>query len=218
MVWSEQRDVTFLREVAAEGLLTKKEKGREVQDGKVANNLNPVFDTELTSRSMREHYSNMSSTRKARLAREMRASGEGGEELTEKEELLEELMQLEEETELDVDEENAAKKEMIIMEKAKGSEMRELVMECFGASRKRLAEQLGKEKEAKKSRRKSGELFQWLNQRVELEMETKEKEKKERQEEREFIQRRELNIRIIIQTISNNCRITNVLQTTTRHR
>ena len=56
MVWSEQRDVTFLREVAAEALLTKKEKGREAGWKTVANNLNPVFDTELTSRSVRDHY------------------------------------------------------------------------------------------------------------------------------------------------------------------
>ena len=49
----------------------------------------------------------------------MRATGEGRDELTEKEELLEELMQLEEETELHVDEENAARNEMIMMEKTK---------------------------------------------------------------------------------------------------
>ena len=58
-----------------------------------------------------------------------------------------------------MDEENAARKEMIIMEKAKGLEIRERAMECFGASRKKLAEQLGKEKEVKKTRRKSGEFF-----------------------------------------------------------
>ena len=188
MVWSEQRDVTFLREVAAEGLLIKKEKSRERGAGwqTVANNLNPIFDTELTSRSVRDHYNNLSSKHKARLAREMRATGEGGDELTEKEELLEELMQFEEETELHVDEENAARNEMIMMEKTKGAEMRERAMECYGASRKRLAEQLGKEKETKKTRRKSGELFQWLSERMELDIEIKEKERKERQEEREL--------------------------------
>ena len=95
---------------------------------------------------------------------------------------------MEEETELNVDEENAASNEMIIIEKAKGSEMRERVMECLGGIKKRLAEQLGKEEEAKKTRRKSGELFQWLSRRtvMELDLEIKEKERKERQEEREF--------------------------------
>ncbi len=51
-----------------------------------------------------------------------------------------------------MDDENAARKEVIIMEKAKRSEMRERAMECFGTSRKRLAEQLGNEKEAKKTK------------------------------------------------------------------
>ena len=75
MVWSEERVVTFLREVAADGLLTKTEKSRERGAGwqTVANN-------------------NLSSKHKASLAREMRASGEGGDELTEREESLEELM------------------------------------------------------------------------------------------------------------------------------
>jgi hypothetical protein len=43
---------------------------------------------------------------KAKLAREERATGEGGEELTEREHLLEELMQIEEETEMHMEEEN----------------------------------------------------------------------------------------------------------------
>ncbi len=87
IVWPEQRDVTFLREVAAEGLLIKKRNlGREVRDAwqTVAKNLKPVFDTELTSRSVRDHYNNLSSKLKASLARKMRASGEGGKEINRK--------------------------------------------------------------------------------------------------------------------------------------
>ncbi|CAB4039341.1 Hypothetical predicted protein, partial [Paramuricea clavata] len=114
----------------------------------------------------------------------MRATGEGGDELTEREELLEELMQIEEETDLHMEEENIARKEVIEMEKAKGTEMRERAMECFGESRKRLAEQLGKEKGAK--RRTSGEVFEWLGKRMGLETENKEKERMERKEERKF--------------------------------
>ncbi|CAB4004198.1 Hypothetical predicted protein [Paramuricea clavata] len=188
MVWSEQRDVTFLREVAAEGLFAKKEKSRERGSGwqTVANNLNPIFDTELTPRSVKDHYNSLSKKHRARLAREMRATGEGGDELTEREELLEELMQIEEETDLHMEEENIARKEVIEMEKAKGTEMRERAMECLGESRKRLAEQLGKEKEAKKTRKTSGEVFEWLGKRMELETENKEKERMERKEEREF--------------------------------
>ena len=64
------------------------------------------------------------------MFREERATGEGGEELTEKEALLEELMQIEEETEIQMGEEMVLRKETAEMEKAKGLEMRERAMEC----------------------------------------------------------------------------------------
>ena len=73
------------------------------------------------------------------------------------------------------------------MEKAKGLEMRERAMECYGETRKRVLDNLGKEKKLKK-RRKSSEIFDWLNKRVEAEMENKEQERRERQEERELLQ------------------------------
>lgn len=75
-----------------------------------------------------------------------------------------------------MEEENIARKEVIEMEKEKGSEIRERAIDCFGESRKRLAKQLGKQKEAKKNRRTSGEIFEWLSERVALETENKEKE------------------------------------------
>ena len=189
MVWSEQRDLMLLKEIAAEGVLTKKEKSRERGSGwqTVADNLCPVFNIELSSRSVRDHYSMLSRKHKARLAREERATGEGGEELTEKEAFLEELMQVEEETEIQMGEEIVVRKETAEMEKAKGLEMRERAMECYGETRKRVLDNLGKEKKLKK-RRKSGEIFDWLNKRVEAKMENKEKERRERQEERELLQ------------------------------
>jgi hypothetical protein len=55
------------------------------------------------------------------------------------------------------------------------TEMQEQVMECSGESRKRLAEQLMKEEGAKKTRRMSGEVFEWLGKRVKLETESMEK-------------------------------------------
>ena len=129
----------------------------------------------------------LSRKHKTRLAREERATGKGGEELTEKEALLEELMQIEEETEIQMGEEMVLRKETAEMEKAKGLEMRERAMECYGETRKRVLEHYGKETKPQK-RRKSGEMFDWLNKRVEVEMENKEKERRERQEEREVWQ------------------------------
>ena len=176
-----------MKEIAAEGVLTKKEKSRERGSGwqTVAENLCPVFNIELSSRSVRDHYSMLSRKHKTRLAREERATGEGGEELTEKEALLEELMQIEEETEIQMGEEMVLRKQTAEMEK--GLEMRERAMECYGETRKRVLEHLGKEKKPQK-RRKSGEMFDWLNKRVEVEMENKEKERREQQQDREVWQ------------------------------
>ena len=178
MAWSEQRDLMLLKEIAAEGVLTKKEKSRERGSGwqTVAENLCPVFNIELSSRSARDHYSMLSRKHNARLARKERATGEGGEELTEKEE-----------TEIQMGEEIVLRKETAEMEKAKGLEMQERAMECYGETRKRLLDHLGKEKKLKK-KRKSSEIFDWLIKRVEVEMENKEKERRERQEEREVLQ------------------------------
>ncbi len=56
MVWTEQKDLSLLKEIAAEGVLTTKEKSRERGSGwqTVAENLCPVFKADLTSSSVRD--------------------------------------------------------------------------------------------------------------------------------------------------------------------
>ena len=54
---------------------------------------------------------------RTRLAREERATGEGEEELTEKEALLEELMEIDKETEIQIGEEMVLRKETAKIEK-----------------------------------------------------------------------------------------------------
>ena len=99
---------------------------------------------------------------RTRLAREERATGEGGEELTEKEALSEELMEVDKETEIQMGEEMVLRKKTAKMEKEKGLDIREKAMECYDELRKRVLEHLGKPQK----RRKAGELFDWLNKRV----------------------------------------------------
>ena len=96
MVWYEQRDLMLLKEIAAGG--ERKRSGWQTG----ADNLCPVFSIELSSRSVRDHYSMLSRKHKARLAREERAN--------QKEALLEELMQVEEETEIQMGEEIVLRK------------------------------------------------------------------------------------------------------------
>ena len=66
---------------------------------------------------------------------------------------------MEEETELNVDEQNAASNEMIIIEKAKGSEMRERVMECLGGIKKKVGRAIGEGGRGKEDQKKVGGTF-----------------------------------------------------------
>ena len=143
MVWSEQKDLTLLKEIAAGGSLPKrKSPERGGQDGKLWPRIFAQCSRLTSSRSVRDHYTMLARKHKARLAMEERATGEGGEELTEKENLLKELMQIEEEIEIQMEEENVLRKETVEMEKAKGLEMRERAMECLDETRKRVYRQL----------------------------------------------------------------------------
>ena len=123
MVWTKEKESFLLREVAAEGVLThklrSKERGTLWQT--VAIKMNALGD-EVTSRSVRDHY-NISKKYRARMAREERSTGEGGSELTEQEQLLEDLIEIEEATEqMGVNEEEEKRQRI---EKEKGQARRD---------------------------------------------------------------------------------------------
>jgi hypothetical protein len=100
MVWSKQKDLALLKEVTAEGVFIHKQRSREqgMQGQKVADNMSVMGQDIITSRAVRDHYKMISKKYRARMAREERATGEGGAELTEDEMLLEELIYVEDET------------------------------------------------------------------------------------------------------------------------
>lgn len=118
------------------------------------------------------------------MAREERATGDGGRELTETETLLEELIEIGEETDHQMENEEAKKKQNSEKEKAQALEMRERAMETFGETRKRATVSKGNEEQVKK-RRSSGDMFDWLREKIELDKEEKQQERKEKKEERE---------------------------------
>jgi repressor of nif and glnA expression len=99
MVWSKQKDLALLKEVTAEGVFIHKQRSREqgMQGQKVADNMS-VMGQDITTRAVRDHYKKKKKKYRARMAREERATGEGGAELTEDEMLLEELIYVEDET------------------------------------------------------------------------------------------------------------------------
>ena len=116
MVWSEAKDYVMLKEVAAEGVFDSKPGSRERGTSwqKVANKLNSLPQFSVNSRSIRDRFNNISRKLKAKLSRESNESGGGDmEEPTELEMLLEELLQLNEESEKKSHDQTEAKKETL---------------------------------------------------------------------------------------------------------
>ena len=134
MVWSNAKDLHLLKQIAAEGVLTHKQgsKERGTKGQKVADNISVSVGHDLTSRAVRDRYNMVAKKYRARMAREERATREGGEELTENESLLEELIEIEDETERQMENENEAKNKRIDQERVQVLEMRERVMERLG--------------------------------------------------------------------------------------
>ena len=184
MVWSDEKDLDLLKEVAVEGVLKQRQKSRDRGAGwqKVADILN-YRGFEITARSARDHFGMVSKRYKAKMAKEKRSTGEGGQELTERKSLLEELIEISEETDTMMENEDAMNNQKREREKAQAMEMRERAMEKFGETRKRTASD--KDGEQVKKRRRSGDMFNWLSERIELGKEEKEQERKEKKEERE---------------------------------
>ena len=191
MVWSDEKDLDLLKEVAVEGVLKQRQKSRDRGAGwqKVADNLN--------SRGF-EINCMVSKKYMAKMAKEKRSTGEGGQELTEREGLLEELIEISEETDTMMENEDAMNKQKREREKAQAMEMRERAMEKFGETRKRTAND--KDGEQVKKRRRPGDMFTWLSERIELGKDEKEQERKEKKEEREAQKAKQMEFAPLVHT------------------
>ena len=113
----------------------------------IAKKLQPSFPgIEVTARAVREHYVVLERKNKNKMAQEKRATGISGE-LTEAEGLLEELSEINEETERIVEGENEIKKSNVEKEKNQAVEMRQREMERYGETkREKVGKMMGLQK------------------------------------------------------------------------
>ena len=176
MVWSDEKDFVMLKEVAGEGVFNSKPGSRE-RGGSwqvVANKLNSLPQFTVNARAVRDRFNNISKKLKAKLAKEATESGGGEiEEQSELEMLLEQLIELNEESEKKSDEQGEAKKEAAEREKQQALEMRARAMESLGESRKRNEEKEGEpvKPEKKRRRRSGGDALEWLRERAVIDSE-----------------------------------------------
>ena len=171
--------------------------GTGMQWQKVADNMS-VMGQDIPTRAVRDHYKMISKIYRARMAREERATGEGGAELTEDEMLLEELIDVEDETDRQMEYETEAKNQRIENERGQALEMRERAMEGIGQTRKRMGGTSESDGTVQK-RRRSGEMKEWLQERIELEKEEKEVKQTEKREHMEAQRIQHLEILQVMQ-------------------
>ena len=178
----------LLQEVAADGVMHQKPKSRDTGSAwqKVADSINSLPGYEVSSRSVRDRYNNLAKKHKIKMGQEERSTGGGGSELDESESMLEDLIEVNEESEQRAEEKNNPKQILVNEDKARANEMRKRAMETMGETKAKTGEGCKEEKR----RRSAGQSFQWLQEAIKAKQRQADEEKKhenKREEERRRI-------------------------------
>ena len=158
MQWNEENDILLMREMAAVGIFQNKsgsrERGQIWQEIATALNNNPDFQVNL-----RDHFTTIMKKHKAKTRKEVSATGLGGDEPTEYEIILEDLIEMSDECDLRGEQESAEKEQNTEDEKAKALDIRKTATERFGETRKRKELEGFDDPKEKKSRRSSTDIM-----------------------------------------------------------
>ena len=182
MTWT-----SMLKELAAEGVFCVKPNTREkgAAWARIVNHLNQLKEFTVTPKALRDRFKTLSDKLKAKLAKEKKASGGGKTHQTEVEKLLEDLIEVKEQTERDLTADGNRRARDEEKERAQAVEMRDRAMERFGETRKRgKGEDGGKGEKEEKKRRSGSDTVEFLRAKMEAEQEMKEKEREEKKEDR----------------------------------
>ena len=187
MQWNEDKDLLVMREMLSLSVFQHKSGSREKGQAwqKIATNLNDYPNFSVTLRAVRERFTTIMRKHKAKTRKEVQGTGLGGEEPTEYETLLEDLIERYEESELETTEKKAVEKD-----KQTVLDIRKTAMERYGETKKRRELEGEDQPKEKKSRRTSSDMLTFLQEKLEFDREKsrEEQERKEREREtREFL-------------------------------
>ena len=126
MVWSQDMDKIMLQEMAAEGVLHHKLKSRSrgISWQRVVDKWNVLPNFDGNAKSIRDRFKLLAKKHKTKMEKEERSTGGGGVDLSEVEILLEELIEIEDDTNQRAEEDYKAKKNNEDEDRAKALEMR----------------------------------------------------------------------------------------------
>ena len=137
MQWNEEKDLLLMREMASLGVSQHKSGSRERGHvwQQMATNLNGYPNFSVTLRAGSEHFTTIMRKYNAKIRKEVQGTSLGGQELTECETLLEDLIERYEESELKSEQEVTDKKS-IEKDKQTALDIRKTAMERYGETKK----------------------------------------------------------------------------------
>ena len=175
--WTGEHEVLWLREVLASEIWNTKPGSTDRRDGwkKTVDTLSqierPSFDVSI--RSVRDHFQTIFAKRKSQIRKEESASGIGPE-TSERDVILDELIDLFEAATSDQQSAVQEMKEKQAAERKTAEEMRRMTMEMLGESRKRRR---GDENKATERKRNVGKKpFEIVQEKIQFDVEMRERE------------------------------------------
>ena len=196
MQWNNDRDVMMMREVTALGVLVhksgSKERGQLWQQ--VADSLNENEEIYVTARGVRDRLMTIMKKHRIHMNKEKKLSGEGGEEVTEFDVLVEGLIEISDDTDARSEEKSKDKKIASEEDRKKAVDIRNTAMERFGETRRRKCDD--DDEPPKHSRRSSSDTLTFLREKMESDKENKRIEREERARERADAQQQQSNMQL----------------------
>jgi myosin heavy subunit len=183
MVWKQDMDKVLLQEMVAEGVLHHKPKSRNrgISWQRVVDKVNALPNFEVNVKSVRDRFKLLAKKHKVKMGKQERSTGGGSVDLSELEILLEDLTEIEDDTNQRAEEECREKKISEDEDRVKALEMRKRAMESIGETRERL----GKTSSEERKRRSAKKSMEFLEKAIEKKQKMQEEEKKAREEERQ---------------------------------
>ena len=187
----------MLQEMAAEGVLHHelKSRSRGISWQRVVDKVNPLPNFDVNVKSIRDRFKLLAKKHKAKMGKEERSTGGGGVGLSEVEILLEELIEIEDDTNQRAEEDHKAKKNNEDEDRAKALEKRKKAMESMGETRERLGQTSSEEKKRRTANKSMEFLEKAINKKQQMQEEEKKARDEERQEHHAFLRQLEATIK-----------------------
>ena len=182
MQWNDDKDVLLMREVLGKSVLILKpgsqERGQAWQ--RVTDELNALDGFHLTGRAVRDRIMTLIKKFKVKINKDKNQTGVGGGEPSGFEVLVEEVINISEDTLQKKETEKEKAKEKETNEQNKALEIRQVAMETMGQTRKRNSGEEDAHNRQKRSRRLNSKIMEFLRQNIELDKENLEADREEK--------------------------------------